>query len=153
MIHLRFGRLLFFAALGWCACAGPLGCGGEPTLSGTSAALIVPMALADDLATVVISLFQIEKLTYEPKCEQLDASFASYADGAFLQAAPLNFKQGDSTVIDGIPDRGEVWRFYARGFDGGSNLIATGCFPTAPGGMRIEVGSDTTITIELLAVP
>ena len=49
-------------------------------------------------------------------------------------------------LIPGIPDRGRVWRFYARGFQD-QTLIAHGC----EDGLRDVPANDTievTITIE-----
>jgi hypothetical protein len=71
----------------------------------------------------------------------------AYKDARVVTHKEIVFDpQGTTALIEGIPDRGRVWRFYARGFDSSKQFIAHGCEP----GVRDVPANDTiTLTIQI----
>ena len=126
------------------------GCG-EDTSSSSSvaAALLIPRDLVDDLRTITIYVIETDNETHQPDCVLLLGDTESYKSAKKVRDATVDFDpiQGTSALIEGIPDRGRVWRFYARGFDTNQQFIAHGCEP----GVRDVPANDTislTITLE-----
>lgn len=125
------------------------GCG-EDTSSNSSvaAALLIPRELVDDLYSITIYVIETDKETHQPDCTLLLGDTEAYKSVKVVKDEDVVFDpQGTSVLISGIPDRGRVWRFYARGFDSSQQLIAHGCEP----GVRDVPANDTievTITIE-----
>ena len=103
------------------------GCGEDSSTSSVSASLLIPRALIDDLKSVTIYLFETDRL--EPNCDKLTTDFATYENTAFRKSTIEDFDPVEKkiAVIDDIPDRGDIWRFYARGIDMNDIAIAQGC--------------------------
>ncbi|MBW1871343.1 MAG: hypothetical protein JRJ19_04715, partial [Deltaproteobacteria bacterium] len=119
------------------------GCGEDSRTSSVSASLLIPRALVDDLESVVIYLFEVRH--GEPNCDKLTTDFATYENDAFRKVT-IDFRTIQVTVIDDIPNRGRVWKFYARGFDAASQPIAQGC---DSGLYEVTPGSEVPISITI----
>lgn len=124
------------------------GCGEDnSSTSSVAASLLIPRALADELTSIIIYVIETDQETHQPDCTVLIGNLEAYKDAKVETRKPVDFDpQGTSVLISGIPDRGRVWRFYARGFNG-DQLIAHGCVD----GVRDVAAKDTitlTITIE-----
>ncbi len=124
------------------------GCGGQPETATVSAGLLIPRGLAEQLSTVTVYLFETH--TNRPRCDELEntATFPTY-DGQEYKKVPIIFSNVQTAVIDDIPDKGPVWRFYARGFDDTGTPIADGC---DDGLYTIEPGSEMQLTLEITAL-
>jgi len=122
------------------------GCGQDTSSSSSvSAALLIPRDLVDDLGSITIYVIETDKETHKPDCPLLLGDTEAYKDAKVVKKKEIAFEpQGTTALIEGIPDRGRVWRFYVRGFDGNQQLIAHGCEP----GVR-DVPADDTITVEI----
>jgi hypothetical protein len=118
----------------------------ESSTSSVSASLLVPRQLATELTSITIYAIETDKETHQPDCTLLLGDTEAYRN-AKSRKKTVDFDiNGTSALISGIPDRGRVWRFYARGFQG-ETLIAHGCkdeLRDVPANDTIEV----TITIE-----
>jgi hypothetical protein len=124
------------------------GCGQDTSSnSSVSAALLIPRELVDDLGSITIYVIETDKETYQPHCDVLLGDIEAYKDAKVVEHKEIDFDpQGTTALIEGIPDRGRVWRFYARGFDASKQFIAHGCEP----GVRDVPANDTiTLTITL----
>lgn len=125
------------------------GCGEDTSPnSSVSAALLVPRDLVDDLLSITIYVIETDKETHQPDCVLLLGDHEAYQGVNVVKHADVDFDpiQGTSALIEGIPDRGRVWRFYARGFGINEQFIAHGCEP----GVRDVPANDTiTLTITL----
>ena len=125
-----------------------LGCGQDtsPT-SSVAASLLIPRALADELTSIAIYVIETDQETHQPDCALLLGNLEAYKDAKVVKKKTVDFDlQGTSVLISGVPDRGRVWRFYARGFNG-EQLIAHVCEE----GLRDVPAKDTievVITIE-----
>ncbi len=132
-------------ALAW------VGCGPGEDLASVGASLLIPRQLAEQIKSVEVYLFQTS--AEDPyDCDELavPANFDTFRSQAF-KVATIDFDQGVSTaVFDNIPDRGMVWRFFARAYDAGDSLIAQGC---DKGLYRLEGGKTQELTIQLTAYP
>jgi len=124
------------------------GCGGQPETATVSAGLLVPRQLAEQLSSVTVYLFETH--TNRPRCDELvnTVTFADY-DGQEYKKVPIIFSNVQTAVIDDIPDKGPVWRFYARGFDATDTPIADGC---DDGLYTIEAGSEMQLTLAITAL-
>jgi hypothetical protein len=125
------------------------GCGQDSSSSSSvSAALLIPRDLVDDLGSITIYVIETDKETHQPDCDQLLGDTEAYKSAKKVREEDVEFDpQGTTALIESIPDRGRVWRFYARGFDTNQQFIAHGCEP----GVRDVPANDTievTITIE-----
>ncbi len=116
----------------------------------TYATIQVPRALSDELATVKVYVFRVQdnKPTsteliseYPPGSGKYDA----YKEYNATKSVTIAFQTDQEATIDGIPDRGPVWLFYARGMDSNPLLIAQGVMP-AP----IRVSSDSNEPTDVL---
>ncbi len=136
----RIAALTLAAAVGLTA-----GCGQEPASTASMAAsLLIPRDLIDDLTSVTIYVIETDKETHLPDCFDLLGDTDAYKDAKVVKKKSVEFDpQGTSALISGIPDRGRVWRFYARGFQN-DTLIAHGCVD----GLR-DVLPDETITLDI----
>jgi hypothetical protein len=135
----RIAALTLAAAVGLTA-----GCGQEPASTAAMAAsLLIPRDLADDLTSVTIYVIETDKETHLPDCFDLLGDTDAYDDRVVKKKTVDFDPQGTSALITGIPDRGRVWRFYARGFQN-DTLIAHGCVD----GLR-DVLPDETITLDI----
>jgi hypothetical protein len=123
------------------------GCG-EDTSSNSSvaAALLIPRDLVDDLGSITIYVIETDKETHQPDCVLLEGDHEAYKSVKVVKDVTVDFDpiQGTSALIENIPDRGRVWRFYARGFDTGQQFIAHGC----EDGVR-DVPANDTITLSI----
>jgi len=124
------------------------GCGEDTSAnSSVSAALLIPRELVDDLYKVTIYVIETDKETHQPDCVLLLGDTEAYKDANVVEHKEIVFDPlGTTALIEGIPDRGRVWRFYARGLDASDQFIAHGCEP----GVRDVPANDTiTLTITL----
>ena len=124
------------------------GCGEDDySNSSVSASLLIPRQISEHLTSITIYVIETDKVTYQPDCTLLLGNHEAYKDAKVVKKKTVDFDpNGTSALISGIPDRGRVWRFYARGFEG-ETLIAHGC----EDGLRDVPANDTievTITIE-----
>lgn len=104
------------------------GCGPEPgDLGEVAAALYVPRDLIDDLNAVEVYVYETDYTTKAPSCDPFLANPTYYTSLKEQKMVTILMAQGGSQVIDGIPDRRNVWRFYARGLDDIGVAIADGC--------------------------
>jgi hypothetical protein len=124
------------------------GCGEQPQTATVSAGLLVPRGLADDLSSITVYLFETH--ADRPHCDELEntVTFPDY-DGQEYKKVTIDFKNVQIAVIDNIPDKANVWRFYARGLDETDMLIAQGC---SIGLYRIEAGKELQLSLEISAV-
>ncbi|MBN2494689.1 MAG: hypothetical protein JXR96_08880 [Deltaproteobacteria bacterium] len=104
------------------------GCGAEPgsELGAVSASLRIQQTLAEDLEGVQIYLFQVDKMG-NPRDDSLLADTDRFKDYKAEKVESFSYSNTGQAVMDGIPDRGRVWRFYARGLNHNSVLIGHGC--------------------------
>ena len=116
----------------------------------TTAAIEVPRALADELATVEVYVFRVKD--NHPTSTELTSEFPAgsgkyeaYKEYSATKTVTIAFQADQEAIIDGIPDRGPVWLFYARGIDSITFLIAQGVLP-AP----IRVSSDSDEPTDVL---
>ena len=124
------------------------GCGDDPSsTSSVGASLLIPRDLVDDLDSITIYVIETDQETHQPDCAVLLGNPEAYKNAKVVREKDVDFDpQGTSALISGIPDRGRVWRFYARGFDTNNELIAHGC----EDGVRDVPAKDTiTLTITL----
>jgi len=124
------------------------GCGQDTSsISSVSASLLIPRQLATELTSITIYVIETDKETHQPDCDLLRGDYEAYKDAKVVRRKEIVFDPlGTSALIEGIPDRGRVWRFYARGFDTNQQFIAHGCEP----GVRDVPANDTiTLTITL----
>ena len=124
------------------------GCGQDTSSSSSvSAALLIPRDLAADLGSITIYVIETDKETHQPDCDVLRSNTEAYKDAKVVKHKEIAFDPlGTTALIEGIPDRGRVWRFYARGFDSSQQFIAHGCEE----GVRDVPANDTiTLTITL----
>jgi len=128
---------------------GQAGCGDEGGTASISAGLLVPRALSDELVEVTIYLFKTNT-TDQPYCDDLTSDFDKWEDKAFDNTTVAFQSEGVTVaVIDGIPNRGRVWRFHARGYDGQGLLIAEACDVAV---YLFEAGQERQITMTLEAI-
>jgi hypothetical protein len=122
------------------------GCGEDPSqTSSVAASLLIPRDLVDDLTTITIYAIETDKETHQPDCTLLLGNTDAYKSAKAIKKTVDFDPQGTSALISRIPDRGRVWRFYARGFSN-DTLIAHGCKDE----LRDVPANDTiTITITL----
>jgi hypothetical protein len=123
------------------------GCGEDTSsTSSVSASLLIPRQLAEELTSITIYVIETDKETYKPDCTLLRGDTEAYKNAKVVKKKTVDFDiNGTSALIEGIPDRGRVWRFYARGFNG-ETLIAHGCVE----GVRDVPANDTIeVTIEI----
>lgn len=128
-------------------------CGAESPGSGmgfTTAAIEVPRALADELATVKVYVFRVND--NHPTSTELTSEFPigsgkyeAYKEYSATKTVTIAFQADQEAIIDGIPDRGPVWLFYARGMNSITIPIAQGVLP-AP----IRVSSDSDEPTDVL---
>jgi hypothetical protein len=126
----------------------PGGCGEDGySNSSVSASLLIPRQISTELTSITIFVIETDKETHQPDCTLLLGNPEAYKDAKVVKKKTVDFDvNGTSVLISGIPDRGRVWRFYARGFQN-ETLIAHGCEE----GLRDVPANDTievTITIE-----
>ncbi len=119
-------------------------------LGSTSASIEVPRALADELATVKVYVFRVED--NKPTSTELtneypigSGRYEAYKEYDATKTVTIAFQTDQEATIDGIPDRGPVWLFYAQGMDSNPLLIAQGVLP-AP----IRVSSDSDEPTDVL---
>lgn len=126
----------------------PVDCGGEATLGRLRADLLVPRQLAENLDRVEVYLFETKN--NRPRCDELEQQqvFAELEPQAFNEAS-IDFPAVDTAVISGIPDRGTVWRFHARGLDAAGVLLGQGC---DDGLYRVQDGQEIQVVLELRAL-
>jgi hypothetical protein len=127
------------------------GCGEDlSSTSSMAASLLIPRDLVDDLASITIYVIETDQETHQPDCATLLGDLEAYKNAKVVKRKPVVFDpQGTSVLISGIPDRGRVWRFYARGFNSSDALIAHGCVD----GVRDVPAKDTIeVTIEIQRV-
>lgn len=139
------------------ALLGLAGCGpddGEAGNSSISAGLLVPHALADELVSVEIYIYEIDGNSRPTKDELLtpDAlgNYDTYKEYKEFKKVPISFTITNEARISGIPDRGPVWRFYARGYDNSPLLIGHGS--VGPARVRADIDDPTPITIDLVEI-
>lgn len=123
------------------------GCGEEPASTASIAAsLLIPRDLVDDLTSITIYVIEADKETHRPDCTLLLGDTNAYKNAKVVKKKTVDFNPlGTSALISGIPDRGRVWRFYARGVQNDA-LIAHGCEP----GLRdVPAGDTITLTLTL----
>lgn len=137
------------------------GCGPDPAAgpgSSMQAALRLPRALADELASVTVYVYRVDETGGEPSREQLLAEsppgsgrYEAYEDFNSYKDTTIAFQASQAARISGLPDRGPVWLFYARGYDSNPLLITHG----AAGPLRVTGDADapTEVTIRLEALP
>ncbi len=137
------------------------GCGPDPAAgpgSSMQAALRLPRALADELASVTVYVYRVDDSGGEPSREQLLAEspsgsgrYEAYKDFNSYKDTTIAFQASQAARISGLPDRGPVWLFYARGYDSNPLLITHG----AAGPLRVTGSADapTEVTIRLEALP
>lgn len=123
------------------------GCGQDDySSSSVSASLLIPRQISQHLTSITIYVIETDKETHQPDCTLLLGNQEAYKDAKVVKKKTVEFDpNGTSALISGIPDRGRVWRFYARGFEN-ETLIAHGC----EDGLRDVPANDTievTITI------
>ena len=152
-------RLTIPSLLACIALFGLAGCGPDDSGAGTgsmSTGLLIPQALSDELASVEIYIFEIDGDARPTKEELLKAdalgSYDAYKDYKEFKKVTIAYQTSDQASISGIPDRGNVWRFYARGYDASPLLIAHG---TPLGAARVLADTDepTEILITLVEIP
>jgi len=136
-------------------------CGPDPAAGpggSMQAALLLPRALADELASVTVYVYRVDETGGEPSREQLLAEnppgsgrYEAYRDFKPFKQTTIAFKESQQARISGLPDRGPVWLFYARGHDSNPLLITHG----AAGPLRVTGDADapTAVTIRLEALP
>jgi hypothetical protein len=137
------------------------GCGPDPAAGpggSLQAALRLPRALADELASVTVYVYRVDEADGEPSRGQLLAEsppgsgrYEAYEDFSPFKQTTIAFQTSQAARISGLPDRGPVWLFYARGYDSSPLLITHG----AAGPLRVTGDSDapTEVTITLDALP
>jgi hypothetical protein len=125
-------------------------CGQEREYASVSTSLLIPEALADELDSVTVYLIQLKQL--EPSCQTLLANTQAYELASIFKSVtiPFDLDGNNQAILDGIPNRGAVWRFYARGFNSGKALIAHGC---DPGQYNITVDQEANVTLTLEPYP
>ena len=108
-----------------------VGCGPDAPDEATgtmTAALEVPRALVDELASVEIFVYR--QKDGEPAPADLLVEdppyYEAYEDYRATKTVTIAFQTTDTADIKGIPDRGPVWVFYARGTDAAGWLIGHG---------------------------
>jgi hypothetical protein len=123
------------------------GCGEDTSHnSSVAAALLIPRALADDLGSITIYVIETDKETHQPDCVLLLGDTEAYRSAKVGRKKTVDFDpQGTTALIEGIPDRGRVWRFYARGFDANQQFIAHGCEDVRD----VPANETITLTIDL----
>jgi len=127
---------------------GLAGCGEDTSTSSVSASLLIPRALIDDLKSVTIYLYETDRL--EPNCDKLTTDFATYENTAFKSSTIADFDPVKKiAVIDDIPDRGPIWRFYARGLDVNDQAIAQGCNNQL---YDIDPGAEVQLSITIVPI-
>jgi hypothetical protein len=126
---------------------GLAGCGEDTNTSSVSANLLIPRALIDDLKSITIYLFETDRL--EPTCDKLTDDFATYENSDFRRGTIEDLNALLITVIDDIPDRGPIWRFYARGVDINDIAIAQGCNNQL---YDIDPGSEVQLSITITPI-
>jgi hypothetical protein len=139
------------------ALLGLVGCGPDDGGAGTgslSAGLLVPRALADELVNVEIYIYEIDG-DRRPTSDELltpDAlgSYDAYKEYKEIKKVPISIAITNEARISGIPDRGPVWRFYARGYDNNPLLIGHGA--VGPVRVRADIDDPTLILIDLEAI-
>jgi hypothetical protein len=106
------------------------GCGGQEPgvdgLAGVSAALYLPQDLAADLASVTIYAYETDRATKEPSCPRFLSNTEAYKSYREQAKATIVFATSDTAELR-LPDRGNVWRIYARGYSNANLPIAHGC--------------------------
>ncbi len=128
--------------------SGLLSCGSEAGPSQITTALLIPQTLAEELATIEIYLFETERS--EPAAESLLNNENLYRDYKHYKMVKYPYPGTSAAVMDGIPDRGNVWRFYARGLKESGILIGHGA---TPGLYDINPDSDTPLQVDLTLIP
>lgn len=134
------------------------GCGPDDSAPGSiQAALQVPRALADELRSVEVLVYEIDADRRPSQAELLaeeppgSGSYDAYKRYKAYKRVPIAFRTSQEALIQGIPDRGPKWMFYARGLDSNPLLIAHGA---TAGPVRVLSDSDTPtqVTITLRAI-
>ncbi|HOX45333.1 MAG TPA: hypothetical protein PK668_17180 [Myxococcota bacterium] len=118
------GLWLFGLALAALAGCGPDA--GPDGLAGVSAALYLPQDLAADLVSVTIYAYETDRTTHEPVCDRFLTNSEAYKSYGEQTKATIVFASGDTAELR-LPDRGNVWRIYARGYDLNNLPIGHGC--------------------------
>lgn len=124
------------------------GCGEDSSSNkSVAAALLIPRDLVDDLHSITIYVIETHQETHQPDCTLLLGDHEAYKSVKVVREKDVVFDlAGTTALIEGIPDRGRVWRFYARGYDSSEQFIAHGCEP----GVRDVPANDTiTLTIQI----
>lgn len=124
------------------------GCGEDvASISSVAASLLIPRQLSNDLTTITVYAIETDKETHQPDCDLLLNNIQAYRDAKVVREKTVDFDIAGTTAnIEKIPDRGRVWRFYARGYQD-QELIAHGCdvgLREVPANQTIEL----TITLE-----
>jgi hypothetical protein len=122
----RSTRLLLALGLSLLA---PGACGPNPDgdgMAGLSAALYLPQDLAADLVSVTIYAYETDRTTHEPVCDRFLTNSEAYKSYREQTKATIVFASGDTAELR-LPDRGNVWRMYARGYDLNNLPIGHGC--------------------------
>jgi hypothetical protein len=146
---MQISRILMLCLVGLVALPG---CGEEPQSASVSTGLMIPRALSDELGSIVVYLFETDR-TARPLCDDLLDDFPNWEDKVFKRSTiEFDINKTPVAVIDGIPDRGQVWRFHARGYtnSGGTGThIAHGC---TIGVYEFKAGQEVQVSISLEAV-
>jgi hypothetical protein len=135
----------FQAALVWCVLGS--GCGADgPEVTSVAASLLIPRQLAEEIETVAIYAIELKNL--QPSCIALftDPAELDSASVASSVESPFNPTGTNQIILDGIPVRGAVWRFYARGLDSARALVAHGC---DPGQYAVDPDNPIALTLRL----
>jgi hypothetical protein len=115
-------------ALGLLAGGLLLGCGSERAdLGYLAAALHIPRDVAAELEAVELYVYETDRVTKEPTCDRFMLNRDYYKTRQEQVKGTIAFRTSQETTLDGIPDRGNVWRVYARGLNSPGLLIAHGC--------------------------
>jgi hypothetical protein len=134
------------------------GCGpDDPAPGSIQAALQVPRLLADDLSSVEVTVYEIDADRRPSQAELLaedppgTGRYEAYKRYNPYKRVTIAFQTSQEALIQGLPDRGPKWMFYARGLDSNPLLIAHGA---TAGPVRISSDSDTPtqVTITLSAI-
>ena len=123
-------------------------CGSEPGPAQITTALLIPQTLAEDLATIEIYLFETK--LGQPRAESLLDNQNHYKSHDWQKMEKYPYTGTGEVVMNGIPDRGNVWRFYARGLNGNGVLIGHGA---TFGTYDIDPDSDAPLQVDITIIP
>ena len=120
-------------------------CGGDDTeLAQVEASLLVPRILEEDLGSIEIFLFETDM--GEPRAEDLVSGSDRYKSFDWERKETYPYPGTSEATMEGIPDRGNVWRFYARGLNDNGVLIGHGA---TAGLYDINPDSDTPVQVSI----